>query len=84
MHYLQLTFAISNSSIRAFSTANFLNTVLKIFSAKFGAIFTYWLFEWEKALCNSPEVAQHKKYIKNIQMKTLKPILSHCSHSYVS
>ena len=84
MHYLQLTFPILNSSIRAFCTANFLNTVLKFFSAKFGAIFTYWLFELEKALCNSPEVFQHKKYIKNIQIKTLKPVVSHCLHSYVS
>ena len=51
MHYLQLTksewkyqlaiYAILNSSIRTFSTANLLNTVLKFFSVTFDAIFPY-------------------------------------------
>ena len=94
VHYLQLTqsepkyqlaiYAILNSSIRAFSTANLLNTVLNFFSVTFDAIFTYQFFEFENALCNSPKIVQHKKYIKNIQLKTLKPVLPYCSHSYVS
>ena len=77
-------YAILNSSIRAFSTANLLHTVLNFFSVKFDAIFTYQFFEFENALCNSPKIVQHKKYIKNIQLKTLKPVLPQCSHNYVS
>ena len=76
--------AISNSNIRAFSLANLLSTVLKMFFVTFDAVFTYWFFEIEKALCNSPKIVQHKKYIKNIQLKTLKPILPQLLHIYVS
>ena len=94
MHYVQLIesepkyqlaiYAILNSSIRAFFTANLVHTVLNFFSVTFDAIFTYQFFEFENALCNSPKIVQHKKYIKNIQLKTLKPVMSQCSHSYVS
>ena len=94
MHYVQLIesepkyqlaiYAILNSSIRAFSTTNLLNTVLKIFSFTFDTIFTYQFFEFRNAVCNSPNIVQHKKYINNMQLKTLKPVLSQCSHNYVS
>ena len=77
-------YTILNSSIRAFSKANSQNTVLNIFSVTFDAIFTYYCFEFKKALCNSPKIVQHKKCTKNVQLKTLKPVLSQFPHIYVS
>ena len=65
-------YAILNSTIRAFSTSNLLNTVLKIFSVTFDAISTYQFFEFENALCNSPKIVQHKKYIKKYSTENVK------------
>ena len=54
---------------------------LEFFLVTIYAIFTYQFFEFKKAVCNSPKVVQHKKYVKNVQMKT--PVLSQCSRIYV-
>ena len=48
-----------------------LSTLLKNFSVTFDAIFTYYFFEFEKALSNPPKIVQRKKYIKNTQRKML-------------
>ena len=48
-------------------------------SVTFDAIFTYKLFEFETALCNSPKVFQRKKY-ENVHMKALN---QHCPNVHI-
>ena len=57
--------------LKAFSSANLLNTALKILSVTFWCYFHLLVFEFETAPCNLPKIVQRKKYIKNVLMKTL-------------
>ena len=68
--------------LKAYSSANFLNTVLEILSVTFDTTFTYQFFEFETALSNSPKIVQRKKiYMKNVHMKTLN---QHCPNFHIS
>ena len=67
-----------HSNIKACSSANLLNTVP--LSVTFDTIFTHEFFEFETALCNSPKIVRRKKYIKNVQMKTLN---QHCPNVHI-
>ena len=55
-----------------------MNTVL--FSVTLDAIFTNYFFKFETGLCNSSKIVHRKKYIENVQMKTLK---QYCPNVYI-
>ena len=68
-------------NIKAYSSANLLNTILEILSVTFGNTFTYQFFEFETFLCNSPKIVQRKKiYTKNFHIKTLN---QHCPNVHI-
>ena len=78
--YQLVIYAILHSNIKSFFSANLLNAVVEIFTVTLDTVFTYEFFEFEKVLCNSPKIVPCRKYIKNVQIKTLK---LHCPNDHI-